>query len=346
MGVQIRNLLPGLVAAGAVGAAALGLAGLIRAAPPELPVSAALLAILAGLLLAGAAGRRPHWQPGLGKAAGPLLKLGVMLIGLRLSLADIGALGLQALAPALAVIVLALLAMALLARLAGIPHRLAALLGVGTAICGASAIAATAPGLQARAEETGYAVACVALFGVAATLTWPWVFHPLLEDPRLVGIALGASIHDTAQVTGAAMLYDEIHASHEALEAATVTKLLRNAAMLVVVPVVVAWMMRGEAEGGGGFPKLPLFILGFLGFAGLRSLGDLGFGDSAPVWEQMLGAASWLSNGLIAVALAAMGMGIRLGGLRALGWRPAAAALACALGIAAAAVAGLRLFYA
>ncbi len=342
MGDKLRSLLPGLAAAGAVGAGALILAELVRASALEFPVSAALLAILGGLLLAGVAARKPQWQAGLGKAAGPILKLGVMLIGLRLSLADIGTLGLQALGPALAVILLGLIGMALLARVTGVPGRLAALLGVGTAICGASAIAATAPGLRAKAEETGYAVACVALFGVAATLAWPWIFPLLLEDARLVGIALGASIHDTAQVTGAAMMHDEIHGGG-ALEAATVTKLLRNAAMLVVIPMVVAWMMRGVSDGQTRAPAFPLFILGFLGFAALRSGGDLVFGDQAPVWEGLMTAGGWLSNALIAVALAAMGMGIRLGGLRALGWRPAAAALVTALLIAAAAVAGLRL---
>lgn len=340
MGHDLRSLLPGLAIAGLVGGVAFSLAALVRTGPWEIPVSAALLAILAGLALTGFAQRRGHWQPGLSLAAGKLLKLGVMLIGLRLSLAEIGALGVEAALVAVLAIFSGLAIMTILARAFGLSGRLTALLGVGTAICGASAIAATAPGLKARSEETGYAVACVALFGMAATLAWPWLFHGLLGDARLVGLALGASIHDTAQVTGAALLYDEIHASDQALEAATVTKLLRNLGMLVVIPAVVAFMNRGSTEGGGGLPAFPLFVLGFVGFSALRSLGDRLLGEH-PVWEGLILVAGQISTLLIAVALAAVGMGIRAAGLRGLGWRPAAAALLTALAMAAAILAWL-----
>ncbi|MDQ2069767.1 YeiH family protein [Natronospira bacteriovora] len=309
----------------------------------RLPVSAALLAILLGLALAPWAARRPGFGPGLKFAAGDLLKLGVVLLGLRLSLAELWQIGASVWVLVLLVIVSGLLLMALLSRLLALPARLGILLGVGTAICGASAIAATAPGIQARSEETAYAIACVALFGLLATLAYPLLFHFLLDDPRLVGMALGAAIHDTAQVTGAALMYEQSQQAPEALSSATVTKLMRNLGILAVVPLAIWWARRGEATKGAG-PAFPLFILGFIALVGLRSLGDALFGADQAHWQQFLSLAGQLSALLFAIALAAMGLGIRLSALRALGPRPAIAALSTAVLVGVVAIAWLQFF--
>jgi uncharacterized integral membrane protein (TIGR00698 family) len=224
--------------------------GLLPGPWARVPVSPILVSIVLGVALAGAVARRPTLHPGLALATGPLLKLAVILIGLRLGLGELFELGLSAIPLVLAVIVLALGAALGLSRAFGVPPRLGALLAVGTAICGASAIAATAPGLRARAEEVAYAIACVALFGLVATLVYPPLFHVLLADPRAVGTALGAAIHDTAQVTGAALFYEQIQGVEGALTAASVTKLMRNLGMLVVIPLVV-WAYGREGDAGG-----------------------------------------------------------------------------------------------
>lgn len=307
--------------------------GLLPEPLASLPVSPILVAILLGLALAGVARDRPGWAPGLGLAAGPLLKLAVMLIGLRLSLAQLGSLGLQAVPMVLAALACGLGLTVLLGRLLGTGTKLTALLAVGSAICGASAIAATAPALRPKAEETAYALACVALFGLAATILYPWLLGAWLPDGRQVGLVLGAAIHDTAQVTAAALLFEQTFSDPEVVAAATVTKLLRNLSMLIVIPAVIWWALRGEAREGAR-PAFPWFIVGFLGFAVLRSAGDALVGER-DAWGAFLGAASLASGFLFAMAMAAIGMQIRVAALRVLGVKPALVALLTALGMGA-----------
>ncbi|OAB56863.1 hypothetical protein AY599_11755 [Leptolyngbya valderiana BDU 20041] len=295
----------------------------------QLPLSAMLLAVLAGLGLAPLAAHRPSWTPGLDLARGPILKIAVALIGLRLSLSDLGRLGLDALPLVLVAVAFGLLVTWLLARLSGAHWRLSALLAVGTAICGASAIAATAPGLRARREETCYAVACIALIGLTATIVYPPLLHAWQIDPESIGLILGAAIHDTAQVTAAASLYEQGWAGAGALDAATVTKLLRNSLMLIVIPGLI-WIATRRSEAGDTRVPFPMFILGFIALCGLRTLGDLVLGADHEAWTALIRLAGHLSVFAFAMAMAALALTIRYSDLRLLGWRPAAAAVASA----------------
>lgn len=297
----------------------------------RLPLSPILLGILMGMALGRMAEHRPAWNEGIKLAAGPWLKFAVVLIGLRLSLGEMLATGAVALPVVVGVIATGLVTAWLLGRVLGVEKRLTALLGVGTAICGASAIGATAPGIRARPEEIAYAVACIALFGLIATLVYPPLFQWLLGDARLVGLALGGAIHDTSQVMGAAALHAQVWPGGGTVEAATVSKLLRNLAMLAVIPTVIA--MAGPATPGGKhLPRFPLFILGFIAMAALRTTGDAWLPASLDgVWQQILAGAKQLSLFLFAMAMAALGMGVRPGVLCQLGWRPAVMALVCAV---------------
>jgi uncharacterized integral membrane protein (TIGR00698 family) len=337
-------VLEGLLVTAGIALAATAVPRLLAAAPGKLaglPVSPILVAILLGLALSGVARRRAAWTPGLVFAAGPVLKLAVMLIGLRLSLGQVGSLGVYALPLVCGAIVSGLGLAWLLGRAFGVGANLTALLAVGSAICGASAIAATAPALKSRPEETAYALACVALFGLAATIAYPWLLDAWFQDGRQVGLVLGAAIHDTSQVTAAALLFEQTFGATQVLAAATVTKLLRNLCMLAVIPAVVWWAMQGQG-GGRARPAFPLFILGFLALAATRSSGDLLFAENS-AWQALLDAAATVSAFLFAMAMASIGMGIRVAALRALGVRPALVALLTALGMGAVALVGVSL---
>ncbi|TVQ32200.1 MAG: putative sulfate exporter family transporter [Wenzhouxiangella sp.] len=323
---------PGLLVALALGLLAAALVAMLACLPltADLPLSMMMVALLLGLVLSPVASHRPRLSPGLELARGPLLKTAVILIGLRLSLVEVGQLGLMAL-PLVGLVIVAGLAVTLfLARLSGANRRLSVLLAVGTAICGASAIAATAPALNARREEICYAVACVTLVGLVATVVYPALLQILVGDPSTIGLVLGASIHDTAQVTAAASLHEQAWAAEGTLVAATVTKLLRNSAMIIVIPALVWLALRGEASGNRSVP-VPLFIVGFIALSALRTLGDAAWGgDSAP-WQWLIAAAGNLSTFAFAMALGALAMTIRLADLRRLGWKPALAAVISAL---------------
>lgn len=321
---------PGLTVAAAIAALGWTAAALLQRGPgplPSLPASPMVLAIVLGLALAGQAGRQPRWDPGLTLARGLLLKTAVALIGLRLSLGEVWLLGGQAL-PVVVIAIAVGLAVSLgLYRLLATPVRLAGLLAVGTAICGASAIAALAPAIRASHAETCYAIACIALFGLVATLAYPLLLPLWLSDPAQVGLVIGSAIHDTAQVTAAASAHEQIWTLSGTLDAATVTKLLRNSAMIVVIPVA-AWLIVGRQPGQR--VPFPRFILAFLALAGLRSLIDaFGAGDAA-LWQIALQTAEEISQFLFAMAMAALAMAIRPRDLKPLGWRPALGAGAVA----------------
>lgn len=334
----------GLAVCAFLAAAATGLAALIQRLPEPaslFPASPVLFALAAGVLLAPIARKRNHWQSGLEVACGPLLRLAVMLIGLRLGLGELFQLGLGALPLVLAVIGIAGGGILVLGRLTGVPRRLAALLAVGSAICGVSAIAALAPAIRARPEETAYAVACIAGIGLVATLVYPFALHAWLPDAHAIGTAMGAAIYDTAQVTGAALLHEQIFGSETTLGAASVTKLMRNLGMLAVIPLL-AWMVNRAEPAAGTRPAFPLFVLGFVGFSALRTVVDwTAAGDSA-AWEALLEIAGRISAFGFAMALAALGMRTDLSGLAGLGWRPAAITVLTAMVILALAVAWLR----
>ncbi len=297
---------------------------------PPLPSSPMVIAIGLGLALSPLSARRPGLEPGLAVARGVLLKTAVVLIGLRLSIADLWALGGQAL-PLVAITVITGLVLVLgLLRLLKVERRLSGLLAAGTAVCGASAIAALAPAVRARSNETCYALACIALIGLIATVAYPLLLPRWLDDPTLVGLVLGSAVHDTAQVTAAASMHQQLWQVDGTLDAATVTKLLRNMSLIFVIPLL-AWLLadRGRLQSA----PFPLFILAFIGLAGVRTLIDASsFGDE-PLWHSVLLGLHHLSQLLFAMAMAALALGIRPRDLQSLGWRPALVALAAASGM-------------
>jgi len=331
----VRIALPGLaVTAGIAASAWLVVLGLGRLPPPvgDWPVSTMLIAILGGLAVSPLAAHQAGWTAGLRLARGPILKLAVALIGLRLSLVELGHLGIEALPLVIAVVLLGLLLTFALARLAGTGTRLTTLLAVGTSICGASAIAAAAPGLRARGEEVGYAIACIALFGLIATVLYPPLLQHLFDDPIAIGLVLGVAVHDTAQVTAAAVLHEQVSGQDGTLLAATVTKLMRNGAMLVVIPVVV-WLGTRHETGGKARLTLPLFIVAFIALSGLRSLGDAWLGGDHALWQGAIELAGHFSLFAFAMAMAALAMAVRPSELKVIGWRPALVAALAALGM-------------
>ncbi|HXV37052.1 MAG TPA: putative sulfate exporter family transporter, partial [Myxococcota bacterium] len=271
-----------------------------------------------------------------------ILRVGVALLGIRLSLAAVGSIGLAALPIVVGCIVSALLLMNWISRAVGIPPRLGTLIAVGTAICGNTAIVATAPVIHANEDETSYAVGTITVFGLAALVSYPFVAHALFGgDPNLAGYFLGTAIHDTAQVAGAGLLYAQQFAAPETLDTATVTKLLRNLFMVAVIPIVTILYHRAGAEPTATRrPRLaqmvPLFVFGFVAMALLRTLGDVGdapFGGLASdaQWRAFIAGTTALSSWCLAMAMASVGLGTHLKRLRGLGLKPLAAGFAAAL---------------
>lgn len=314
------------------------------------PVSPILVAILVGLAIRNGIGLPGVYEAGVRLGLKRVLRFGVALLGIQLSLAAAGAIGLVALPIVAGCIGAALLLAGFLSRRLGLPPRLGTLIAVGTAICGNTAIVATAPLIGADDDETSYAVGCITVFGLLALLTYPFASHAFFGgDATSAGLFLGTAIHDTAQVAGAGLLYLQHYGDAAALETATVTKLVRNLCMLVVIPgIALAHRRRGaDARLTDWRQAVPGFVFGFVALTALRSVGDLGarpFGVLAPeTWRACIDAASWLSSACLTVAMASVGLGTSFARLRSLGMRPLAGGLVTALLVGAVSYALIRL---
>ncbi len=306
----------------------------------SVPVSPILVAILGGLVVRNTIGLPSVFERGLQLCMKRILRVGVALLGMQLSLIAVGEIGLLALPLVVLCIGSALLIVRAVSRVLDLPDRLGTLIAVGTAICGNTAIVATAPVVGASEEETSYAVGTITVFGLLALVVYPFLSHALFSgDGFAAGIFLGTAIHDTAQVAGAALLYSQQFASPETLETATVTKLLRNALMVAVIPLV-AWQHKRQSAGTVSSRRpilemVPLFVLGFLALAAFRTLGDLGSEPFAGIfsshqWQALIALSADVSIACLAVAMAAVGLGTHLARLSVLGVRPLVAGLVAA----------------
>jgi len=352
-------LLAGLIAQW-IGAAVLRLQGLDPAGKAS-PISGISMAILLGLVAANTVGEATLLKPGLQFAMKRMLRLGIICVGIRLSFFDVLKLGAWGVPVVAVIIVSALVVTHFFARGIGVSDNFGTLTAASTAICGITAALSVGPVIEADESEVAYTVANVTLFGLAAMLAYPYLAHGLFgAHSGAAGLFLGTGIHDTSQVVGAALSYKEIFRDERVLDVATVTKLTRNVFLVAIVPGLAFLHARrtGRAAGQVDARKLfPLFVLGFLGMAMARSIGDaalLSGGRAWGVWD----AAAWKNavkmvgetwgSAALGAAMAAVGLSTNLKALRHLGPKPFAvgalsALLVAALALALAAAVGPRL---
>lgn len=302
-------------------------------------ISGIMMAILLGILVNNLFRLPEVLRPGIRFSVVRILRLGIVLLGIRLSIVEAGAIGLKSLPIIVGTVLAALAIVTYVSKRVGLTERLGTLIAVGTSICGATAIVATAPTIGARDDEVSYAVACITLFGVAAMLVYPFAAHWLFAaDTFQAGLFLGTAVHETAQVAGAGLVYQQYFDDPRALDVATVTKLVRNLSMLLVIPLMAVLYHRRSTEGGQApkwYTMIPLFIVGFAAMSGLRTLGDLGekpFGILEPgQWKSIVGFVKQVATWCLAIAMAAVGLGTSIKGLRQIGLKPLAVGLFSAL---------------
>lgn len=307
------------------------------------PISPVLVGVVVGVALRNLAPLPDAVRPGVKFAAARILRLGIILLGVRLSLADVGRFGALGLPVVIACVTAGLLITGLLARAFSLPPRLGTLIGVGTSICGVSAIAATGPVIRAEDDEIAYATIVITVFGMVAMLAYPFLAHGLFGgNETAAGLFLGTAIHDTSQVNGGGILYADAFASPRALDVAVVTKLLRNLFMIVVIPGM-ALRHRESTAGARGVALarlFPLFVLGFLAMALVRTIGDVQLGKGlafgvwdAAAWKALCGNAQTASGACLVVALSAVGLGTDLSSLRRLKAMPFLLGLGAAVAV-------------
>lgn len=344
------SLVPGLAVAMALGWASIWLAGLVGVTLlgfARTPISPVMLAIVLGLVLRASLPFPKVLKPGIDFSVKRILRLGIILLGFRLSVLDVFRLGVFGIPIVLVCIVAALLITTRITRICRLPERLGTLIAVGTSICGVSAIVAAAPAVGAEEDEVAYAVAVITVFGLVATMVYPAIAHLVFGGQTVqAGLFLGTSVHDTSQVVGAAKIYADLYSAPRVLDTATVTKLVRNVFMVGVIPLMsLRYSRRTERGALGGNARVaklvPLFILGFLLMAVVRSVGDAGIsaGGNAFGWMDSDSWANvhvlvttWAEN-LLVVALAAVGLSTSMRAFRGTGWKPFFVGLGAAVAV-------------
>jgi uncharacterized integral membrane protein (TIGR00698 family) len=350
------NKLPGVLLAAALAIVGQYLAGFVGSTllgMPGSPVSGIMMAILLGVLVRNAWRLPEGVQPGITFSLVRILRLGIVLLGIRLSLTEVGAIGLKSLPVIAGTVTAALILVTYFSRRIGMTNRLGTLIAVGTGICGATAIVATAPTIGARDDEVSYSVACITLFGVLAMLAYPFAAHWIFSaDPFRGGLFLGTAVHETAQVAGSGLVYQQYFGDARALDVATVTKLVRNLGMIVVIPLMAFLYHRRSAEGTAPPPwytMVPLFVIGFAAMSLLRTIGDAGarpLGVLQPSqWSAFVGATRVAAEYCLAVAMAAVGLGTSIAGLRQIGLKPLGVGLFSAVLVGAVSIALTQVLY-
>ena len=205
-----------------------------------------------------------------------------------------------------------------------------------TSICGASAIVATAPAINADKEEVTYAIANITLFGILAMFFYPFLANFIFNgNEYAVGLFLGTSIHETAQVAGAGLIYAEQFNSPEVLDIAAVTKLVRNTSMMIIIPLIAFIYHRNlkTAESVSNLSILsmfPLFILGFIAMGIFRTIGDITLQSSgysfglleSNDWASIISTVKQIAEISLAIAMASLGLSTNLKSIASLGVKP------------------------
>ena len=300
-----------------------------------------MMAIVIGLLVGNVVAIPPSFARGVSFCLAKLLRLGIIMMGIRLSIFDAARIGAWGIPIVVVCIITGLVLTTYFTRLLRLPDRLGTLMAVGTSICGATAIIATAPAIGAKDQEVAYAVANITIFGIIAMLAYPYLASILFSgNVVMIGLFLGTAIHDTSQVTGGALIYDQafdVMAKPSVADVAVVIKLVRNVFIAAVIPLMaLVYARRMTSQGGSAGARIsawklfPVFILGFIAMAILRSFGDAGIqhgGRAVGIWTK----ADWsrgialLSDGAgyaLAMAMAGVGLGTRLQTLKGLGIKP------------------------
>jgi uncharacterized integral membrane protein (TIGR00698 family) len=283
-------------------------------------VGEVIFAVLLGLVLGNIVSFSREVSAGIRFSYRLLLPAAIVLLGAGLTVQQVVAIGGKALGMIVALMALSLLVAHLLGKLAGVSGKLATLIGVGTSVCGNSAIGACAPVIGAAEEEVSFAIATNTLAGTVAVFLYPLLGRMLDMSDGAFGTWVGTAVNDTSQVVATGFAVSEA-----AGNVATTVKLTRNALMGVVIVGLSLAYTRGLPVPFGQRVKrsIPPFVVGFLLVALLNTLGVIGRDLAAAMRE--------LSRFLILVSLAGVGLATRFRALRSTGLEPLYVGFATAL---------------
>jgi uncharacterized integral membrane protein (TIGR00698 family) len=302
------------------------------------PIEPVMLAIVLGMVLSNVWALPKSLQAGIKFSVKKILPIGIVLLGARLDFSVLRQVGLSGLCLSVVETVVALVLLAVLVKVLKLPRKLGTLLGVGTAICGGTAIVATAPVIEAEDEDVVVSVATVTLLGLIGMFLLPVIANLIGMSEKAFGVWAGLAIHQTPQVVAAGFAYGK-----EAGEMATIVKLARVCLLAPVVFVIgVIYARQKAAKGADGVQKrinylhlFPMFVLGFLAMALLKTGGlipDVTFHGGTRLLNpgehiySLANFAETISKYCIVISMAGVGLETRFGAMKQTGLKPLGAA--------------------
>ncbi|MDA7476289.1 putative sulfate exporter family transporter [Candidatus Pelagibacter ubique] len=290
------------------------------------PISTAMIAILLGMLFGNIFKMRDNFVKGLDFTQSYILKLGIICLGIQLKPFEFLEFGAVAIPLIIICIVTVLIVIKLLIKKLKIPTRMAYLISIGSTVCGTTAIMATAPVIGAKKNEVSYAIANITLFGILSMLIYPYFANYYFDaEPMFVGLFLGTSIHETSQVAAAGLIYDQQFNSPETLNIATVTKLIRNTFLVIMIPLFAFLYNRNNVvkKNYSILAIFPYFVIGFVAMIILRNIGDQFFLNSYNnLWLETVDIIKSSSKVFLTMAMAAIGLSTNLRDLKSMGYKP------------------------
>ncbi|HZV33978.1 MAG TPA: putative sulfate exporter family transporter [Verrucomicrobiae bacterium] len=315
------------------------------------PIEPVMIAIILGMIISNVWKLPGVLQPGIKFSVKKVLPLAIVLLGVRLNFGDLVKLGLTGLALSCLTTVIALVLLLWLARLMKLPHKLGLLLGVGTAICGGSAIVATAPVIEAEEGDVAFSLATVTVLGLLGMFFLPLIGHALDLGSKQFGIWAAMCIHQIPQVIAAGYSYSPANADYSTVagDTATIAKLARVCLLAPMVFLLGLMHARNKTRGQKAtgqkinyFKLFPMFLFGFMAMALLKTLGLIPditfhssqvFGPGDHPWS-LSNAAEQMSKFCIAVSMAGVGLETKFSAMRQTGLKPFVASLIAVLVVA------------
>jgi len=284
---------------------------------------AILLGIITGNFLPGR--WHPPIAPGIGWSKHWLLRMGIVLYGVRLTLREIEDIGMTAvLIDGLVLISTFVLACVLGVRWLKLEMNTAMLIGAGSAICGAAAVMAAEPVVRGRSEQVTVAVATVVVFGTIAMLVYPLLYRLNLDWNLITGgehgfgVYVGASVHEVAQVLAVGRSISEA-----AADTAVITKMVRVMMLAPFLLGLALWLARAKASSAPAQTTarltIPWFAFGFIGVVVVNSL--------LPLPARVASSLNAIDTGILAMAMASLGVSTQVSALRQAGMKPLLLAL-------------------
>lgn len=303
-------------------------------------IGGAVIAILAGMILTLFFKNKTPFESGIKFTSKKILQWAVILLGFGLNLSVILQTGKQSLPIIVSTIATSLIIAYVLHKVMHIPGKISTLVGVGSSICGGSAIAATAPVIDADDEEVAQAISVIFFFNVLAALLFPTMGSFLgfsTTSGEAFGIFAGTAVNDTSSVTAAASTWDNMWGLGSAtLDTAVTVKLTRTLAIIPITLVLAFIRTRKEKANGTEGKKVnlkqifPMFILYFIAASIITTIA-VSLGVSSAVFSPI----KELSKFFIVLAMAAIGLNTDIVKLIKTGGKPIIMGFACWVGITA-----------